>query len=159
MEVIGFICVSLGSSIVQLHGSLGNRRACTCSEAGFSSQNGYRARGIYYRRAAFSCAFLWSKDSMHIKKCFLFMARSVCRLKRFTIGPKNCYLGDKCFADDEEVETEVRKWLRQKPKDSYAAGFDALVKRWAKCISVGGGYVEKYMFSPGSNITCFNIHL
>jgi hypothetical protein len=27
--------------------------------------------------------------------------------------------------------------------DSYAAGLDALVKRWGKCIDVGGGYVEK----------------
>jgi hypothetical protein len=46
-------------------------------------------------------------------------------------------------ADDEEVETEARKWLRQQPKDFYAAGFDALVKRWDRCINVGGGYVEK----------------
>jgi hypothetical protein len=50
---------------------------------------------------------------------------------------------EKRFADDEEVETEVRKWLRQQSKDFCAAGFDALVKRWDKCISVGGGYVEK----------------
>jgi hypothetical protein len=28
-------------------------------------------------------------------------------------------------------------------KDFYAAGFDALVKRWDKYIDVGGGYVEK----------------
>jgi hypothetical protein len=47
------------------------------------------------------------------------------------------------FADDEEVETEVRKWLRQQSKDFYAAGIDELVKRWDKCISVGGGYVGK----------------
>jgi hypothetical protein len=46
-------------------------------------------------------------------------------------------------ADDEEVETEVRKWLRQQSEDFYAAGFDALVKRWDKCLSVGRGYVEK----------------
>jgi hypothetical protein len=52
-------------------------------------------------------------------------------------------LGGKGFADDEEVETEVNKWLRQQSKDSYAVGFDALLKRWYKCISVGGGYVEK----------------
>jgi hypothetical protein len=26
---------------------------------------------------------------------------------------------------------------------TVAAGFDALVKRWDKCINVGGGYVEK----------------
>jgi hypothetical protein len=35
----------------------------------------------------------------------------------------------KRFADDEEVETEVWKWLRQQAKDFYAMGFDALVKR------------------------------
>jgi hypothetical protein len=28
-------------------------------------------------------------------------------------------------------------------KDFYAAGFNTLVKRWDKCINVGGGYVEK----------------
>jgi hypothetical protein len=49
----------------------------------------------------------------------------------------------KLFADDEEVETEVLKWLRQQSKDFCAAGFDALVKRWDKCINVCGGYVEK----------------
>jgi hypothetical protein len=65
---------------------------------------------------------------------------SVCRVKRSTTTPlKN--LGGSCFADAEEVETEVRKWLRQQSKDFYAAGFDALVKRWYTCINVGGGYV------------------
>jgi hypothetical protein len=49
----------------------------------------------------------------------------------------------KGFADDEEVETDVWKWLRQQSKDFYAGGFEALVKRWDKCINVGGGYVEK----------------
>jgi hypothetical protein len=38
---------------------------------------------------------------------------------------------------------QVRRWLRQQSKDFYVAGFDALVKRWDKCINVGGGYVEK----------------
>jgi hypothetical protein len=52
-------------------------------------------------------------------------------------------LGGKCFADDEEVEMEVRKWVRQQSEDFYAAGFDAPVKRWDKGIDVGGGYVEK----------------
>jgi hypothetical protein len=52
-------------------------------------------------------------------------------------------LDGKLFADDEEVETEVRKWLRQQSEDFCAAGFDALVKRWDKCINVGEGYVEK----------------
>jgi hypothetical protein len=52
-------------------------------------------------------------------------------------------LGGKRFAVEEEVETEVRKWLRQQSKDFYAAGFDALVKRWDKHMNAGGGCVEK----------------
>jgi hypothetical protein len=43
MDIIGFLCVSLGSGTVQLHDSLCSRRACTCAETGFSSQNGDRA--------------------------------------------------------------------------------------------------------------------
>jgi hypothetical protein len=54
-----------------------------------------------------------------------------------------CFLGGKCFADDEEIETEVRKRLRQQSKDFYATGFDTRVKRCDKCINVGGTYVEK----------------
>jgi hypothetical protein len=34
---------------------------------------------------------------------------------------------EKPFAEDEEVEMEVWKWLRQQSKDFYAAGFAALV--------------------------------
>jgi hypothetical protein len=43
MDVIGFLCVSLCNNTFQLCDSLGSRGACTCSEAGFSSQNGDRA--------------------------------------------------------------------------------------------------------------------
>jgi hypothetical protein len=53
---------------------------------------------------------------------------------------------EKCgehFTDDEEVEMEVQKWVRQQSKYFRAAGFDALVKQWDKCIDAGGGYVEK----------------
>jgi hypothetical protein len=50
---------------------------------------------------------------------------------------KRFHLGGKHFADNEEV----RKWLWQQSKDLYAVDFDALVKRWDKFISVGGGYV------------------
>jgi hypothetical protein len=66
-------------------------------------------------------------------------------------------IGDKYFAD-ENVETEVRKWLRQESKDFYAAGFEALVKRRDSCVNVGEGYVLKLMFFPGSNITCFTLY-
>jgi hypothetical protein len=56
------------------------------------------------------------------------------------VHPLEKHPGGKRFADDEKAKREVRKWLRQQSKDFYAAGFDALVKRWDTCISVGGGY-------------------
>jgi hypothetical protein len=52
-------------------------------------------------------------------------------------------LGGKRFADDGEVEMEMCKWLRQQSKDFYAAGFDALVNQWDKCINVGGGLCQE----------------
>jgi hypothetical protein len=91
--------------------------------------------------------FLWTKQ---------FNAKDIHK-EMFPVYGGKCFLlkavhnwAEKCgksFADDEEFETDVRKWLRQQSKDFYAAGFDALVKRWDKCISVAGGYVEKYFFS------------
>jgi hypothetical protein len=51
------------------------------------------------------------------------------------------HLGGKRFADHKEVETDVRKRLRQQSKDF---GFNAMVKRWDKCINVE--HVEKYFF-------------
>jgi hypothetical protein len=77
--------------------------------------------------------FCWKKGSMQrifIKKFFLFIVGSFCRVKWFRLGGKR-------FADDD-IETEVREWRGQQSKDFYAAGFDALVKRWDKCINVGG---------------------
>jgi hypothetical protein len=81
------------------------------------------------------CGQKSSMQRIFINKYFIFMLGSVCCLKRFHFGGKR-------FADDQEVKTEVRKWLRQS-KDFYVAGFEALVMRWDKCINFGGGYVEK----------------
>jgi hypothetical protein len=82
---------------------------------------------MYYRRAAFWCAFfLWAKElnakDIH-KEIFSFTVGSVCRVKRFTADGQR-------FANDEEVKTGVRKWLRQQSKDFYAAHFDEQVERW-----------------------------
>jgi hypothetical protein len=82
------------------------------------------------------------KDSMQrifIKKRFLFTVGSVCRAKRFTTGSRNS-LKD---VPKSQMSDQVRKWMRLQSKDFYAADFEALVKRWAKCINVCGGYVEK----------------
>jgi hypothetical protein len=87
-----------------------------------------------------------------INKYFLFTVGSVCRIKRFTAGSRN-------VADDDEVEIEGQKWFRQQSNGFYGAGLGTLVKRWGKCISVGGGYVEKYIFFPSSSITYFTFYI
>jgi hypothetical protein len=72
----------------------------------------------------FFCVFFSWQKGLNAKDIHkeMFTLGSVCRVKQFILGGKR-------FADDEEVETEVRKWLRQQSKHFYAAGFDALVKR------------------------------
>jgi hypothetical protein len=75
-----------------------------------------------------------------IEKCFLFTMGSVCLVKRFTTGSR------KSLKDIQKLQmmpNQVWKWLRQQSKDFHAVGFDTLVKRWDKCIIVGGGNVEK----------------
>ncbi|GBN10375.1 hypothetical protein AVEN_25569-1 [Araneus ventricosus] len=64
--------------------------------------------------------------------------------KRFSsVWSTKIYLGGKHFADDDDVQHEVILWMRQQPKEFYAAGIGALIKRWDKCISIGGDYAEK----------------
>jgi hypothetical protein len=65
------------------------------------------------------CGQKGSRQKIFIKQCFLCTVGSVCRVKQFKIGSRN-------YLKDEEVETHVRKWLRQQSEDFYAAGFDAM---------------------------------
>jgi hypothetical protein len=136
MDVIGFLCVSLGSSTVQLHDSLGSRRECACSETGFSRQNGDRVWEMYYQRATFSCVFFYGqKDSMQrIWKCSL--RKAVHNLvEKFSQGRSK-------ITNDE---MEVRKWLRQQSKDFCAEGFDALI-RDEICVSMLVGDISRNLF-------------
>jgi hypothetical protein len=98
---------------------------------------------VYYRRTAFCCTFLCAKglnaEDIHKEMFPVYGVKCLSR-KAFHSWVEKC---GKRFADDEEVEAEVRKWLRQRSKDFCALGFSTLVKLWDKCISVGGGYVEK----------------
>jgi hypothetical protein len=111
MVVIGVLYVSLCSSTVQIHDSLGSRRACACSDADFSNQNGNRRTAVY-------CAFLWAKGltakDIH-KEMFPVNSRKC--LSRKEVHNWAEKLG-KHFAYDEEFETEVRKWLRQQSTTS-----------------------------------------
>jgi hypothetical protein len=70
MDVIGFTCVSLGSSTVQLHNSLGSRRACSSSEFRFSSQNGNVLEVCTTEEQRCVVRFLWAKglNAMDIRK-------------------------------------------------------------------------------------------
>jgi hypothetical protein len=80
--------------------------------------------------------FCGQKDSMQrmfIKKFFLFTVGSVCRVKRFTDGSRNSL---KDVRKPKVMLDHMRKWLRQQSEDFCAVGFDALVKRWDKCLSV-----------------------
>jgi hypothetical protein len=65
-------------------------------------------------------------------KCF--------RVKLFTTGLRNSL---KDVLKSQMMPDHVRMWLRQRSKDFHVAGFDGRVKQWAKCVNVGGGYVEK----------------
>jgi hypothetical protein len=49
MDETGFLCVSLDSSTVQQHVSLGSRRGRAFSEAGFNIANGDRAVEVNIR--------------------------------------------------------------------------------------------------------------
>jgi hypothetical protein len=159
MDVIYFLCASLDSSTVQLHDSLGSRRSCASSKAGFSSQNGDRACSVYYRRAAFCWAFLWGKGlsaknvnkeifSVYGGKCF---SRKAVHnwVKKFSEGHSK-------VADDE---TEVRKLLRQQSKTPLCCGFRRTGKAmgqvyrcwWRTCREIN------VLFFPGSNITFFYV--
>jgi hypothetical protein len=116
MDVIGFLCVSPGSSTVQLHESLGNRRACACSETGFSSQNGNRAWGCTPEEESSVVRFFCGqKDSMQgifMYEYFLFMLGSVCLVKRSTTGWQTLHWWRRGWNGDEEVaETTVKRLL------------------------------------------------
>jgi hypothetical protein len=89
-----------------------------------------------------------------IKKCFLFTVGNVCRILRFITGSTNS-LSD--VQNSHTMPDQVRKWQRQQSKHFYAAGIDALVKRWDKYINVVGGYVEKQMFFSGFKYQMFYI--
>jgi hypothetical protein len=79
-------------------------------------------------------------QKIFIMQCFLFMVGIVCRVKRFTTRSRNYIKDDQ---KSQMMPEQARKWPRQHSKDLYVVCFDALVKRWHKCMNVGGGYVEK----------------
>jgi hypothetical protein len=118
MDVIDFLCVSLGSSTVQLHDSVGSRSACACSEDGFNSQNATVLEDCTIEDERPFTLFCGQKDSLQrifIKKCFLFKVGSVCRVRRFTTRSRNSLTE---VRKSQMMPEQVRKCLRQQSKTS-----------------------------------------
>jgi hypothetical protein len=141
MDVIHFLCVSTGSSTVQLHDNLGIRRACACSElvSVVKMAIGFEEYTNEEQRLFFLFVARDSVQKIHIRKCFLCKVGSVCWLKRFTAGQRNVA---KLSLMTKRLK---RRCWSAWGSINYAAGFDALVKRLEKCIDVGGRNVDKYM--------------
>jgi hypothetical protein len=47
------------------------------------------------------------------------------------------------FQTDEDVQEEVRRWLRLQDASFYQKGYDSLIHRCDKCLNKYGDYVEK----------------
>jgi hypothetical protein len=62
---------------------------------------------------------------------------------RVMICPSKDAICGKKFEDDEEVISEVKRWLRQRPVEWHHEGIQALTSRWHKSIDLEGDYVEK----------------
>ncbi|GBN45891.1 hypothetical protein AVEN_164619-1 [Araneus ventricosus] len=45
-------------------------------------------------------------------------------------GPLKQHLRGKHLADGDDIQHEVLLWMRQQPKEFYAAGIGALIKGW-----------------------------
>jgi hypothetical protein len=76
--------------------------------------------------ARYFCAQKYSMQRISIKNYFVFMVRSVCRVKRFTTGRRYSL---KDVRKSQMMPDKVRKWMRHQSKDFYGAGFNALVTR------------------------------
>jgi hypothetical protein len=90
----------------------------------------------------FVLRLLWAKGldaaDIHKKMCLAYGGKCLSRKAIHNWVEKFSQRRSR-VSDDE---TEVPNWLRQQSGDFCATGFDSLVKRWDKCINVGGGYVE-----------------
>lgn len=47
------------------------------------------------------------------------------------------------FADVKEMKDAVQQWIKETPKEFFSTGIRNLTKRWEKCISINGDFIEK----------------
>jgi hypothetical protein len=92
VDVVGFLYVSLGSSTIQLHDSVGSRRACHVQRLVSVVKMATVLRGVLTKSSVLLCVFRGQRDSVQrifINKYFLYTAGSICGVKRFTTGSRN----------------------------------------------------------------------
>jgi len=53
------------------------------------------------------------------------------------------FLKGKHFPDDAALISEVMSWSEDQPGMFYKNGLQSCIKRWEKCITLGGSYTEK----------------
>jgi hypothetical protein len=149
MDIIGFLCVSLDSSAVQLHDSPVSRCACTSSKAGLNSQNGDSAWWVYYKIWRSVVRYIlekWVNASGIHKETFPVYGGTSFHVKHLTTGSRNSHKNIRKSQMMPDQVRQERKWLRRQSKNFYASGFEAMVKQREKCTDVGRRYVEKLMF-------------
>jgi len=42
------------------------------------------------------------------------------------------------------LQSDLKKWIRDTPKEFFEAGLKLLPKRWQKCLELRGDYIEKF---------------
>jgi hypothetical protein len=109
---------------------------------------------MYYRRAAFYYAFFMGKRTQckgyHKQMFLVYGGKCLSRKAVYNWLEKR----GRRFADDEEVEMEVRKWLRQQSKRLVLR----VSTHWYVSMLVEDMSRNK-CFSPGPNITCFTFYI
>jgi hypothetical protein len=53
------------------------------------------------------------------------------------------FLGGRRFKSNKEVKDAVKEWLNGLAAEVYDEGTQKLVRRYDKCLNVGGDFVEK----------------
>jgi hypothetical protein len=98
---------------------------------------------VCYWKAAFCCAFFffWYEKGLNAKdihKEIVPIYGGQCLSRKAVHN----WVANVSLKTKELKRRRGSGWV-ETTKDFYASGFDAIVKRWDKCISVGGGYLQK----------------
>ncbi|XP_012937689.1 histone-lysine N-methyltransferase SETMAR-like [Aplysia californica] len=67
------------------------------------------------------------------------------------------YLKGKRYADDDEVQEDVRRGFRGKSHEFFADGMRQFIRRWLICINKEDDYVEKYSYCHVADILSFHL--